>query len=139
MDFKGYPRILVFTGFVVIVLVLASTGRGSANEQGPLPSHPASSPAGSLFPSPVSNSTTLSSDPPGPVINEVMPLNPTGETQWVELYNPDFLLFLPIVNRQGGGAPAAVLAPARPNPPVHYLSDLSGWQLIDKDGETYTI
>jgi hypothetical protein len=76
-------------------------------------------------------------------INEVMPKPEAGDFEWVELYNPrTFLVYLPLVLRNGNGEGGSARLAWSPQPRSETPDvplDISGWQITDEDGNTYTI
>ena len=130
--FMAATLIILTLGFVIILL-------GGAMEQ----AHPSTE--STLSPdelSPAHRVPDLQPDNPAlhyPVINEILPLNPVGESQWVELYYPNYPAFLPAVQRDEDVRTQEVTDPAHDTALIPPDISLSGWRLVDKNGEAYTI
>ncbi|NOZ28107.1 MAG: VWA domain-containing protein [Chloroflexi bacterium] len=76
-------------------------------------------------------------------INEVAPNPSSGQHEWVELYRPrvSYDIFFPrFLNAASGGASAGSVRSSRGvGSPLRTALDISGWQISDQDGHSYTI
>jgi hypothetical protein len=91
---------------------------------------------------PTARWTSAASPNLGPRINEVMPKPETGDFEWVELYNTSspYYVYLPLVLRNTSASGRSVRLPQVPQPATAGgLVDISGWQVTDEDGNTYSI
>lgn len=93
-------------------------------------------------PSAEASSSRLSLHPPAPYINEVL-LNPQeGDFQWVELHSPAYyVVYLPLMLRSNPGSASLgtfSFTPIAP-PSIQGPVDISGWQITNEDGSSYTV
>lgn len=74
-------------------------------------------------------------------INEVMSRPTAGGHDWVELQyaGGPFTLYLPILPKNAGQLAAAASEPAGAPPQAQPDLDISGWQVSDEDGNSYTL
>lgn len=75
------------------------------------------------------------------VINEVLPNPQADGDEWVELYHPSTLVYLPLITRDGGAQSAGAVkhSTGMRATVAGNTIDISGWQVTDEDGNAYTI
>ncbi|MBS3784632.1 MAG: C39 family peptidase, partial [Anaerolineae bacterium] len=74
------------------------------------------------------------------LINEVMPKEDTGEYEWVELkVGGVYRVYLPLVLRSSAGGALSARSSFGPARVAAAGADLSGYQVTDEDGNTFTI
>ncbi len=78
------------------------------------------------------------------IINEVLPKPQEGDYEWVELYPDYHVVYLPLVLKSSsGGAVSAGVSRLTASGSAAVVGlvdiDISGWQVTDGDGNTYTV
>jgi len=77
------------------------------------------------------------------IINEVLPKPQEGSYEWVELHYANYhVVYLPLVLKNSSGSAGSAgmsSSTASGSAAVGGLTDISGWQVTDEDGRTYTI
>jgi hypothetical protein len=76
------------------------------------------------------------------IVNEMLPNPSPGHHQWVELHRPgppQHRTYLPLVLRNAGSLTVSSPPPAAADTSAQTDPDISGWQVTNKAGQSYTI